>query len=323
MYDNFTTSMKSDLVVSLSNSLLDSSLITSHPTTNKRIYNAKIIKCGDYIEYYNYNGIKSNIDKNLELVYKKRKLDFSYEDDIDIESMSDDEFNLLLDNKKREKHKSCLKTIEYKNILRSRFELHRLVKTNIKDFITFITLTFRDNIFDISFANKKFKTWITRIRELKKDFKYVCVPEFQKRGAVHYHLLTNLSIKEDTNIISLQKGEKNMYDVRHWNYGFASVFDLKGFNVVGYISKYMTKDIDNRLYGHRRYLYSSNLAKPIVEYLNLIDNERHINYFNDLIVDSEIKFSNTYYDKFDNQINFIEFVLENTHSYQPVISEKV
>ena len=47
--------------------------------------------------------------------------------------------------------------------------------------------------------------------------------------------------------------------LRYWNYGFASVFDLKGFNVVGYISKYMTKDIDDRLYDHRRYLYSNNL----------------------------------------------------------------
>lgn len=98
-----------------------------------------------------------------------------------------------------------------------------------------------------------------------------------------------------------------MYDIRHWNYGFSSVFDLEGFNVVGYISKYMTKDIDNRLYGHRRYLYSNNLNKPIIEYLDLEDNKEHLEYFNNLIKNSEIKFSNSYYDKFDNQIDFVEF----------------
>lgn len=135
-----------------------------------------------YIEYYDYNDVKSNIDKNLELVYKK----------------------------KQKKYKLYLSTIEYKNILHSKLGLHRLAKTNIHDFVTFITLTFKNNITDISFANKKFKTWVTRIREIKKDFKYIYVSEFQKRGAVHYHLITNLSIKEDTNIILLQDGKGKM-----------------------------------------------------------------------------------------------------------------
>ena len=305
------SSTKSESLTSLKSGLLDSSLITSHPTTNRRNYNAKIIKCGDYIEYYDYKNIKSNIDKNLELVYKKRKLDFSYEYDIDFENMTDEEFISFLDNKKKNKHKSYLGTIEYKNILRSKLELHRLVKTNIKIFVTFITLTFKDNIADIKLANKKFKIWITRMKELKNDFKYICVPEFQKRGAVHYHLLTNLSLKHDTNIITLQKGKKTMYDVRHWNYGFTCVFDLDGFNVVGYISKYMTKDIDNRLYGHRRYLYSTNLNKPIVEYLDLRNNDKHVKYFNNLISNGEIKFSNSYYDKFENEIEYKEFVLSS------------
>lgn len=287
--------------------LLDSSLITSHPISNKRIYTARIIKCGDYIECYDYKQIKSNINKNIEDIYIKKKIDICNEYDYDPELMTDEEFINLLDKIKKSKHKSFLGTIEYKNILRSKFELHRLVKANMNDFITFITLTFRENIIDIELANKKFKVWITRIREIKKDFKYVCVPEFQKRGAVHYHLLTNLSIRNDNNIIIPQKDKKKMYDIRHWNYGFSSVFDLEGFNVVGYISKYMTKDIDNRLYGHRRYLYSNNLNKPIIEYLDLEDNNEHIEYFNNLIKNSEIKFSNSYYDKFDNQINFVEF----------------
>lgn len=178
----------------------------------------------------------------------------------------------------------------------------------MKEFITFITLTFKDNVTDIELANKKFKVWITRMKELKKNFKYICIPEFQKRGAVHYHVLTNLSIKNDINIITLQKDKKNMYDVRHWNYGFTSVFDLEGYNVIGYISKYMTKDIDNRLYGHRRFLSSTNLKKPIAEYLNLRNNDRHISYFNNLIANGEIKFSNTYYDLHDNPINYTEYI---------------
>ena len=37
---------------------------------------------------------------------------------------------------------------------------------------------------------------------------------------------------------------------------------MKDINIIGYLSKYMTKDIDNRLFGKRRYLYSQNLVKP-------------------------------------------------------------
>lgn len=148
----------------ITNGLLDSSLITSHPISNKRIYTAKIIKCGDYIECYDYKQIKSNINKNIEDIYIKKKIDICNEYDYDAELMTDEEFINLLDKIKKSKHKSLLGTIDYKNILRSKFELHRLVKANMNDFITFITLTFRENIIDIELANKKFKVWITRIR---------------------------------------------------------------------------------------------------------------------------------------------------------------
>lgn len=49
--------------------------------------------------------------------------------------------------------------IELKNILRSKFQLQRLVKSNEDIFKTFITLTFADNIQDIAKANKCFKNW--------------------------------------------------------------------------------------------------------------------------------------------------------------------
>lgn len=185
------------------------------------------------------------------------------------------------------------KEILLRNIHRSKNEMIRLIKSNEDIFKTFLTLTFAEVKYtDISLANKKFDIWRTNIKALKKDFAYVCVPEFQKKRGrktgyyvVHYHLLTNLEINDNLEIIIPQKqfSEKQMqdmsleqrktcYDVKYWSYGFASVFNVTDINVVGYMSKYMTKDIDNRLWGKRRYLSSRNLKKPSVVYFD--ENEK-------------------------------------------------
>jgi len=263
--------------------LLDSSLIT---TTNKKKYHIKLIDCGDYVYAYKYE-FKTKKDKNLERMNKK-KIDFDY-----------------LFKKENFSKKQKLKTIEYKNILRSKFNLQRLVKANEQEFKTFITLTFADNITDLTYANERFNDFCTRVRRVKPDFKYVCVPEFQRRGAVHYHLLTNLEVNKDVNIIIPQEGKEKQYDVRFWKHGFTSVFLLENINVIGYISKYMTKDIDNRLFGRRRYFYSQNLKKP-VEYLIDLDSDDFLIML-ELMADKKEVFKNTYLTKSGEAVFFTEY----------------
>ena len=273
---------------SLNSLLLDSSLITQ---TNLKKYNCKIIKCGEYNQVYIYDSTKTKKDPFLEGVgeiKKIKKIDLFKEENI--------------------KRKDEEKYIEYRNILRSKFSMQRLAKSNEKYFKTFITLTFAENITSLKEAHKSFNSWVTYIRRLKKgDFKYIAVPEFQKRGAVHYHLLTNLSIKDDSNIILLQKDKKNKYDVVGWNKGFTSVFDLKNIDVVAYLSKYMTKDCDNRLWGHRRYYNSLNLIKPKEEFIDLSNKDMY-DYFIKLISNSDIKYTNDYIDVLSSsKITFIEY----------------
>lgn len=265
--------------------LLDSSLITA---TKFKYGDCKIIQCGDYYEVFHYKEGKLFRDKNLEKDKDKYKIII----------------NDLYKSKENIK-KQDLKTIEYKNILRSKLEMQRLVKSNEEIFKTFITLTFADNIKDITEANKKFAIWRTKIQSIKKDFLYVCVPEFQKRGAVHYHLLTNLDIKENPNIILTQKGKVNQYDVKYWSYGFSSVFSMKNINVIGYLSKYMTKDIDNRLFGHRRYFYSQKLKKPCMLYLNL-DNIKDFKLLCDILDNNKV-YEREYYTKFGDKIVLNEY----------------
>lgn len=272
-------------VKQLSASLLDSSLIT--PTRLKTYY-FKIIDCGNYKQVYFFNKLKVKNDKNLE-----KSID-----------------NCMIFKTENLKRKNDLKFIEYKNILRSKINLQRLVKCNENIFKTFITLTFADNISDVDIANKKFRYWVDSVRRIYKDFAYICVPEFQKRGAVHYHLLTNLDIKKNKDIILKQENKKNMYDVRFWNNGFTSVFPMKNMNVVGYISKYMTKDIDNRLFGRRRYLYTQNLITP-KEYIIDYNNEKELKQILNIINNGEIKYKKQYLDYYGDEINFVEYKMKD------------
>lgn len=264
--------------------LLDSSLISQTPSQK---YNVKLIKCGDYYQIYKYSN------------HHERKLERMKDSDLKSDCLIIKQFN--------KKSRDSPTKIEEKKIIRSKIELERLVKSNINEFKTFITLTFKDNVEDIDYANKKFNSWRTRIKRKKNDFKYVCVPEFQKRGAVHYHLLTNIDINEIELIIP-QLGHNSMYDVYGWIHGFSSVFSISDINVVGYLSKYMTKDIDNRLFGKRRYLYSQNLTSPTTSYLNLDRVEDFIKYIDLFDDDMTENYSNIYHDVFNNVINFKEFV---------------
>lgn len=164
--------------------------------------------------------------------------------------------------KEYDKYGSC----RIDNLSRSRKLVIDLAYENQKVWKSFLTLTFADNVKDIDFANKCFNSWLTSVRLLYPDFAYLCVPEFQKRGAVHYHLLSNLEVGGD--FLPIQNAKKNMYDVKYWKYGFTSAFDLKladdRFNVSLYVCKYLYKDIDSRLFGRKKIMHSRNLNLPKV-----------------------------------------------------------
>lgn len=283
-------------------SLLDSSLIS---TTNSQKYTHKIIECGEYYQVYNFYDYRVKKEKERE----------KFRDDPKI--VSDNVHHLHNSNKDNESVE--VKNIEVKNILRSKNQMQRLIKTNETIFKSFMTLTFGENICDITLANQKFKNWkdtlAKYLRKQKKEFLYVCVPEFQKRGAAHFHLLTNLDLKENSDIIILQKGKKNQYDVKYWNNGYSSVFSMKDINVVGYLTKYMSKDIDSRLWGKRRYLYSLGLKQPSTIYIdenNTDDNSKLL--FIELFSDK--KYDHVYLDKLGQAIEFIEYKRKDKNNYE-------
>lgn len=273
--------------------LLDSKLIVA---TMKELYNVKIVNCGDYAQVYYYKDSK---------VRNKCKKD---NDDLKLKKNNITDY--LKDNKAIKDN--SLKEIELKNIIRSKLECQRLAKTNIEDWETFITLTFEENIQDVEIANKRFKYFIDKVRRVKKDFKYLCITEFQKRGATHYHMLCNISIN-DEKLMYTQEDNKEFKHVKYWIDGFSSVQEIKDNPkmIIGYIAKYMTKDIDERLYNRHRYFYSRNLNKPKADFLNL-ENEKDLEFYKKIIQDKQLIYQNEYLNPYDNsQVEYLEFMKNN------------
>lgn len=162
---------------------------------------------------------------------------------------------------------------------------------------------------DVAQAKLDFRYFVKNIQKIKKDFKYIVIPEFQKRGAIHFHFLSNLSL-EDKDIIIKQKDNDKYYDVKYWSKGFSSFENVVGDckKIVGYISKYMTKDeVDERLFNFRRFSSSQNLNKPIIEYVDL-KNQRARNELCNLIKNCELIYTNSYLDSYENEIKFYELL---------------
>ncbi len=143
-------------------------------------------------------------------------------------------------------------------------QLRRKVYANIKRWPepngkvtnpTFLTTTFKENISDLVQANEFFTNFMKRFNYYVTDdkeafIKYIAVPEFQKRGAVHYHcIFFNLPY------IPKEKIEET------WSHGFIKVEQIKELaGSVEYLLKYMKKDLARMIpKGKKRYLASRGL----------------------------------------------------------------
>jgi len=204
---------------------------------------AKIIQSGDIIEIYDYSQgyIKGFTDKTEKT---GRKSDYKSEN--------------------YEEHRKQV-------LQRAKRDLRRLINANHGQYgdqftSKFLTLTFGDLITDVKEANYEFQKFIKRLNYLvfntkKANLKYNAVIEFQKRGAIHYHVIiynmpfTKQKIIEET-----------------WGNGFIKINKIDDVDNVGaYVAEYLGnaekgqgKDVfDDRLQGKKSYFSSRGLYKPI------------------------------------------------------------
>lgn len=210
----------------------------------------KVVKSGRYVEVFSFFSASNGRKINPSLYVKKKrtyKRYYAFGTDIRLDSL-----------------------------FRSRSKLKRLIRCNA-ECKKFITLTFGDRITDISQSNKLFNDFIHRMRRRYPNFKYMAVPEYQrdydykgeKNARVHYHLLCNIK-----GFIDNEKIEKI------WSHGWTKTKDIKERGMSNYLCKYMTKNVDNRLFGQRRYLFSFNcLRSKVFKNVSLLD----INYIHNLL----------------------------------------
>ena len=206
----------------------------------ERLYNLKIVRSGDRMELYKYKSF------------------------LKIGSECNNKNGRKGDEVTKEK-KIINKRV---NLSRSRNKIIRLCSSN-KDLTTFITLTYKQNFQDY----KKSKYHLNCFFKKFKGLKYIYVLEFQQRGAIHYHLLCNLSIPFKTSHkgrkSQIQKDYEKQFASKYWKHGFVDIRNLESegnTNVGKYLSFYMVQVLLNKdLQGVKCFGYSRNLTKPIEE----------------------------------------------------------
>ncbi|WP_342277097.1 rolling circle replication-associated protein [Spiroplasma endosymbiont of Nebria brevicollis] len=160
--------------------------------------------------------------------------------------------------------------------------------------LSFVTLTYWDNMQDINKAKHDIAIFFKRLKRWWNDpkrskylgkLKYMYVYEYQKRGAIHFHILFNRKI------------HKSMLP-QWWPFGFNDVRVVqKGTNenIVKYLAKYVTKvqndvkSLNQYDLGVRAYAFSRNCSNPkvvkgqkVMLYQRLVDasvNVLHTQFF--------------------------------------------
>lgn len=232
-------------------------------------YDKKVIIAGNVIEVYEY-------EKSVQFGYKDTRKNSKGRGSI---ASADDK------EKNREKVLS-----------RARKDLRRIINCNIQKYSKFLTLTFKDNVQDLDYANNEFKNFIKRLNyHYGIKIKYTAVIEFQKRGAIHYHcILYNLVQK--INVQELQE---------IWKHGFIKINSIDNVDNVGaYVCKYMTKTDDDRLLGRRMYFNSRGLNRP-----QEIKEPDLIAQLQKSLLDQAPKYENTFKNDY-NSINYRQYIIK-------------
>lgn len=201
------------------------------------MYQEKLIISGNQVEFYKYEApVKGGVKRRKKRVIKRRT-----KEQVIKQIEESDESNYQME------------VMRHFSLRRTRARITRLINSN-KDMQTFITLTFKENITNLFEANDIFKKFIKRLKRQFPELKYLAVPEFQKRGAVHYHVLVNIDYLENSKLSSI------------WQQGFVMINKVHHINNLGlYISKYICKDLfDVRYFGMRKILCSKNLEQPMI-----------------------------------------------------------
>lgn len=195
---------------------------------------------------------------------------------------------------------------------RARRKIERVAYCNFDNqYTSLMTLTYKANKQELDKAFYDLKKFMERLKYVLKKYqypypafelKYICKPEFQERGAVHFHLVTNLKSfpfakkvvrdwKKQGRLKAEWDDEYNLQDIWAGLQTKKGVADLQPIaregmpNVVSYITGYMTKDFDDERFARKRsYSTTRNLNKP----KQLFNDDARL-YIENLLKEKDIK----------------------------------
>jgi len=147
------------------------------------------------------------------------------------------------------------------SIIRSRQSFHRLVRTNLQKGKPYLLTLTMLQVVDLAAAYGIYHEFTQRFRRvIGKDSAWIAVPEFQKRGAVHFHILIwDLPYE-------LGKTERDTRRIQNlWREGYVDCIPTNGSpRLASYLGKYMSKAMqDPRLLGKRAYSATRNVLRPV------------------------------------------------------------
>ncbi len=224
------------------------------------------------------NGYSPNTEKMQRAKRRKKLLkQIEYESiepkgQLDFETMQKyEEKKNKLDRKYAPKLENAVRSMN-----RSKNNLMDILKSN--EFNFFVTLTFdktKIDRLDDNKTRKAFTQWANNITRNLPNLIYVAVPEYHKKGGLHFHLLIGGASVEDLGLEDSGKRVKSgrckgqiIFNVSKWNRkGFSTATEILDTNAVKfYLSKYLTKSkVDPRFYNKKRFYVSRNIKRPQVE----------------------------------------------------------
>jgi hypothetical protein len=150
------------------------------------------------------------------------------------------------------------------SIRRAKLNFRRLVRANLNgaESPLLLTLTMYQVLL-LTASSRAFTKFINRVRRGQgKEFRYIAVHEFQRRGAVHFHVLI-WGLHEAK--AKAQSEVSTRYFQRLWLRGFADCVVTDGHpKLAGYLAKYLQKGMQDIRSGHQKAYYASrNLLRPL------------------------------------------------------------
>jgi hypothetical protein len=126
-----------------------------------------------------------------------------------------------------------------------------------------LTLTFRANVTELDEAHRVFNYFNKLMKkQFGESWRYVCVPEYQKRGAVHFHIAISghKPVKKVRELWRRATGERGgNIDITSSRKANKNGWNAK--RVANYISKYLVKS-DDVAFNKRRYSKGGNIVIP-------------------------------------------------------------